>query len=202
MVVGVGVVAITVTVLGCYLLLFSSSRVEVTRAVLNQGKRFVAVMALDTGAVSAVHVALLEHVPFGTSFVLLRLGLFSSTLPLCMESWTLHAVSFFAVHSTFVHGSNALVACPTHCRHRVEGRHGRVSGRQRLPQDLPPAGAPRGSVPRGRGVRFAGYLQPLPAEAQAQPGASVLAWCMTYMYKYTVCCNCGGSRELVRSTDT
>lgn len=27
----------------------SSSRVEVTRAVLNQGKRFVAVMALDTG---------------------------------------------------------------------------------------------------------------------------------------------------------
>lgn len=26
-----------------------SSRVEVTRAVLNQGKRFVAVMALDTG---------------------------------------------------------------------------------------------------------------------------------------------------------
>lgn len=28
---------------------FSSSRVEMTRAVLNQGKRFVAVMALDTG---------------------------------------------------------------------------------------------------------------------------------------------------------
>lgn len=28
---------------------FSSPRVEVTRAVLNQGKRFVAVMALDTG---------------------------------------------------------------------------------------------------------------------------------------------------------
>lgn len=27
----------------------SSPRVEVTRAVLNQGKRFVAVMALDTG---------------------------------------------------------------------------------------------------------------------------------------------------------
>lgn len=32
----------------------SSSRVEVTRAVLNQGKRFVAVMALDTGIYNSV----------------------------------------------------------------------------------------------------------------------------------------------------
>lgn len=70
-----------------------------------------------------------------------------------------------------------LLACWTHYRHRVEGRNGRVSRRQRLPQDVPSAVAPRGPVPEGCGVRSAGNFQPLPAKAQAQPGSSILAYC-------------------------
>lgn len=67
---------------------------------------------------------------------------------------------------------------PIHaCRHRLEGRDGRVGGRQRVPEDVPAAVAAGGPVSRGCSVCAAVNLQPLPAEAQTQPGvwASVLS---------------------------
>lgn len=57
------------------------------------------------------------------------------------------------------------------CRHGPEGRGGGISRRERLPPNVPSAGSSLRPVSPGCGVLFAAHLQPLPAEAQNQPGA-------------------------------